>query len=558
VFELVLRKGVCMFKNLLFLLIILLISCESNSSSDYIYSESPQIQGETFWWNNAVFYEIFVRSFYDSDGDGIGDIQGIIEKLDYLNDGDPNTSTDLGITGIWLMPICESPSYHGYDVTDYREVNEDYGSEEDFQELMNQCHSRGIKVIVDYVMNHSSDQNPWFIASANQDPQYENWYLWRGNDPGYTQPWGGTSHVWHQHSNGSYYYGVFWGGMPDLNYTNQNVKNEMFDIATYWLDYMQADGFRCDAVKYMIENDSQLENTSGTYDFWQDFHEHYKSVNPEALAVGEAWDATDVVLNYVDGKFDFCFEFDLASSIIYAVNNSSPYQIINKMAQIRDIYPYHQYGTFLTNHDQNRIIHELGYSIDKNKLAAAVYLTLPGIPYLYYGEEIGMYGVKPDPDIRRPMQWDSGPNAGFSTSNPWHNINSNYTVYNVEDQQEDENSLWSLYRDLIKIRSENDALTKGTYQAIDSSSGSAYSFLRQYGEEVITVIVNFSSGNSNDVMLNTESSSIPPGVYTVEDLTQQTTDHEDLLIGDGGSITDWTPIGTLSGRNVYILKLIRL
>jgi glycosidase len=547
-----------MLRNLFLLLVILLISCESDSSSEYLYSEAPQLQGDTFWWNNTVFYEIFVRSFYDSDGDGIGDIQGIIEKLDYLNDGDPATDNDLGITGIWLMPICESPSYHGYDVTDYRSINEDYGTEEDFLELMAQCQARGIKVIVDYVMNHSSNQHPWFLASANNEPEYADWYLWRQNDPGYTQPWGGTGHVWHQYSSSRYYYGVFWSGMPDLNYTNTEVKNEMFEIAAYWLEDMQVDGFRCDAVKYIIENDSQLENTTDTYDFWQEFQEYYKNIDPDAMAVGEAWDATDVVLNYVDGKFDFCFEFDLASAIISGVNGSSPSYIINTMAYIKEAYPYHQYGTFLTNHDQNRIINELGYSLDKNKIAAAVYLTLPGIPYLYYGEEIAMFGTKPDPDIRRPMQWNSGPNAGFSTSNPWHSINSNYTQYNVEDMQDDAASLWSLYRDLIKIRSENEALSKGTYQAIDSSPSAVYAFIRQFGDEILTVLINFSGSNVNDLVLNAISSNLPAGEYSVEDLTEQISALENLQIEAEGVIRDWSPVGTVTARNTYILKLTRL
>jgi len=547
-----------MFKNLMLLIIILLMSCESNTTSGNIYSETPQIQGETFWWNEVVFYEIFVRSFYDSDGDGIGDIQGIIEKLDYLNDGDPSTDSDLGISGIWLMPINESPSYHGYDVTDYRSINEDYGSIDDFLELMSLCNARGIKVIVDYVMNHSSSDNPWFLASASGDPDYEDWYLWRSNDPGYTQPWGGTGHVWHPHSNGNYYYGVFWSGMPDLNYTNAEVKNEMFDIAGFWLEDMQVDGFRCDAVKYIIEDDSNLDNTSGTYSFWEEFNTFYKGIKPDAMTVGEAWDATDIVLNYIDGKFDFCFEFDLASAIINGINSNSPSYIINKMAEIKNVYPFHQYGVFLTNHDQNRIFDQLAYSIEKCKVAASVYLTLPGIPYLYYGEEVGMSGIKPDPDIRRPMQWSSDSNAGFTSGNPWHDINSNYASYNVEDQQNDDNSLWSLYRDLIKIRQENEALTKGTYQAISSSDGQIYPHIRQYGEEIIVVLINFTSRDLSDVLFNSASTNIAEGEYSIVDLTGQIEEFNNLIVGAEGMISDWSPISLINGRVTYILKLTRI
>ncbi|MBD3220422.1 hypothetical protein GF314_04195, partial [bacterium] len=165
----------------------------------------PPSLGETHWWNDQVFYEVFVRSFYDSDGDGIGDLQGLIQKLDYLNDGDPATDTDLGVTALWLMPVMESPSYHGYDATDYRTIESDYGTNADFLQLMDEAHARGMKVIVDYVMNHCSTQHPWFVASANNEAPYSTWFSWRANDPGWQQPWGGGQ-VWH------------WSGVRDLYY----------------------------------------------------------------------------------------------------------------------------------------------------------------------------------------------------------------------------------------------------------------------------------------------------------------------------------------------------
>ena len=177
-------------------------------------TEPTETTGETtpiptdIWWNDEVFYEIFVRSFQDSDGDGIGDIQGIINKLDYLNDGDPNTTSDLGITGLWLMPIFPSPSYHGYDVTNYRDINPDYGTLDDFRRLLTEAHARGIKVIIDFVGNHTSDQHPWFTASTAGQSKRD-WYIWQETNPNYNGPWGQT--VWHQRNN-AYYYGLFWGG----------------------------------------------------------------------------------------------------------------------------------------------------------------------------------------------------------------------------------------------------------------------------------------------------------------------------------------------------------
>ncbi len=538
-------------------LVLFLVGCESNTSGSDNYTEPIQQQGETYWWNETVFYEIFVRSFYDSDGDGIGDLQGIIEKLDYLNDNDSRTDFDLGITGIWLMPVCQSPSYHGYDVIDYCQIEEDYGTNEDFLQLINEWHARGIKVIVDYVMNHSSNQHPWFIASANNEPDYANWYCWRSDDPGYTQPWGGNYHVWHQHSNGQYYYGVFWGGMPDLNYEEPAVKDEMFDIASFWLQDMMVDGFRCDAVKYIIEDNGNLENTEETYQFWEEFHSYYKGVNPDAMAVGEAWDETSVILNYIDGKFDFCFEFNLAIDILYSVKVSSPHSVRSNMSEIKELYPFHQYGTFLTNHDQNRVFDELDNDVDKAKLAAAIYLTLPGIPYLYYGEEIGMNGQKPDEDIRRPMQWSSGTNAGFTTGTPWHQINNNYTIYNVEDEQNDENSLWHWYRTLIQIRNEHLALTRGTYQAINTSNGNIYAFLRQFQDEIVLIISNFSGSNKTDIILSADFTNIEPGNYSITNLLYEE-NMGSVTIGEEGSISDWIPINTLEGRKTYLLKLENL
>ncbi len=231
-----------------------------------------QAPGETFWWNDTVFYQVFVRSFYDTDGDGIGDLQGLIAKLDYLNDGDPTTDADLGVTGLWLMPVTESPSYHGYDVTDYRTIEPDYGTNADFDQLVAEAHNRGIVVIIDLVMNDTSNQIEWFTdAVSGSSAPYRDWYRWSPTHPGYTGPWGQP--VWHNSASG-YYYGVFWSGMPDLNYEEPAVKTEMWDIARFWLQDMVVDGFRLDAVKYIIEEGSSLENTASTFAFWRELEQH--------------------------------------------------------------------------------------------------------------------------------------------------------------------------------------------------------------------------------------------------------------------------------------------
>ncbi|MBN2460760.1 MAG: alpha-amylase [Candidatus Cloacimonetes bacterium] len=534
------------------LLFILLTGCNSFSATGDRPTEPPQIQGETFWWNETIFYEIFVRSFYDSDGDGIGDLQGIITKLDYLNDGDDENQEDLGINGIWLMPICESPSYHGYDVTDYQSIASDYGTMEDFLLLLAECQQRGIKVICDFVMNHSSSEHPWFMAGADPQSEYHDWYRWSSSHPGFTGPWGQP--VWHLHQNGLYYYGLFWSGMPDLNYENPSLKGEMLNLTHYWLAEIGLDGFRCDAVKYIFEDGNILENTAETFQFWQEFHQYYKSVKPEAMAVGEAWDDTAIIVQYVGDKFDFCFEFELAADILNAVNTVTPSLIRNKMSAIRDLYPYHQYGTFLTNHDQNRVYNLFNEDLDKTELAGALYLTLPGVPFIYYGEEIAMMGTKPDPDIRRPMQWNSSTNAGFTTGTPWHSLNSNYDQFNIETMQQDPQSIWHLYRKLIHLRKQETALTAGTYQALGSSTANVLVYLREYQDEGIIVIANFAGTSYTGVSIHADSTNLSPGTRDVTSLLENEP-AEQITIDENGKINAWIPLNSLAARSLYVLKL---
>ncbi|HET8859964.1 alpha-amylase family glycosyl hydrolase [Marivirga sp.] len=471
---------------------------------------------DTYWWNEAVFYEIFVRSFYDSDGDGIGDFQGLIEKLDYLNDGNPATHHDLGVNGIWLMPIHQSPSYHGYDVTDYREIESDYGTNEDFKEFIAAAHERGIKVIIDYVMNHSSSEHQWFRDSKNPTHEKRDWYLWSDNNPGGSGPWG--QNVWHQ-SNGDYYYGLFWGGMPDINYETPGVKEEMFDISTFWLEEMNVDGFRLDAVKYIYETEEGLEDVPETFQFWKDFRAHYKSINPNSFSVGEAWSSTDKAREYVgnDG-LDYVFEFDLAGNIIAAVNNGNADGLVAKSQEVMGSYPYLQFGTFLTNHDMDRVMNVLNSDQAKAKQAAELLLTLPGIPYLYYGEEIGMLGQKPDEDIRLPMQWSDASNAGFTTGSPWRAPKPDYQEKNIADQQTEPQSLWTAYQEVISTRNTQKALRTGNYRTIPSSDNSIFSFIRQENEAQIIVAANLTNAVKNNVSLNLSSSNLIPGNYQLVDL----------------------------------------
>lgn len=467
---------------------------------DYINISEREL-GEPKWWNEVVWYEIFVRSFYDSDGDGIGDFNGLTQKLDYLNDGDPNTDTDLGIGGIWLMPIHPSPSYHGYDVTDYRAIHPDYGTMDDFKNFLAAAHERGIKVIIDYVMNHTSTEHPWFQASANGDEHFRDFYRWEDSKPSYTGPWG--QQVWHQR-NGDYYYGLFWGGMPDLNYENPAVKDSMFAISDFWIKEIGIDGFRQDAVLYIDEDGDKLKNTPETFQFWQDFTANLKAANPDAFSVGEAWEPTETVLQYItNDRLDYAFEFDLAGAILNGVNNGDATGIIRQMQKVYDNYPFLQYGTFLTNHDMNRVMNVFGSDVNKAKVAASLYLTLPGIPYLYYGEEVGMLGQKPDEDIRLPMQWSDDANAGFTSGNPWRQPNANYREFNVEVMQEDENSLFNHYKELIHLRNVGSKLQTGELEFGTSTDNRILSFIRgdENGINPVIIVTNLSSETLENVFI---------------------------------------------------------
>ena len=540
--------------SLLLLLTLVFCSKEATGTSDRISETTINLDNiETNpWWNDAVFYEIFVRSFYDSNADGVGDLQGIIQKLDYLNDGNPNTDTDLGVTALWLMPIFPSPSYHGYDVTDYRNIDEEYGTMNDFKALITAAHARGIKIVIDFVGNHTSDQHPWFTASASNESKRD-WYLWNSNKPSYNGPWG--QEVWHER-NGSYYYGVFWGGMPDLNYTNQEVTNEIKNTLRFWKEEVGVDGFRIDAVKHWIENGDQQENTAATLAWWRDLYVFKKSLDPGLMMVGEAWTSTQNIAPYSDKRLDYCFEFDLSYALIDGINNQTNSGLKSKMSEIISTYETNQYGTFLTNHDQDRSFYRFGMDERKAKLAARILLSLPGVPYIYYGEEVGMLGQKPDEDIRRPMQWTSSANAGFSSTQPWHPLNNNYANYNVANQQFESESIWSQYQIWIKQRTRNTASRSGTYDFIESNNSRMFSYLRADSESntAFVVIHNLSSQNTDDITIRINNSSLTEGTYNLINILNNQNMGSINVISSGAFDTTLSEV-TLAAHSSFLLKL---
>ena len=460
------------------------------------------------WADGGVFYEIFVRSFADSDGDGVGDLRGLIERLDYLNDGDPSTDDDLGVTGLWLMPIFPSPSYHGYDVTDYEDVNPDYGTLADFADLMRETEQRGIRVILDLVLNHSSVEHPWFVDSATgSGSPHRDWYVWRSTNPGWTQPWGGTYPTWHFNDlDGSWYYGVFWGGMPDLDFTTPAVRAEARRLAALWLD-RGADGFRLDASRYLIETGPGpgQEDTSPTHGFWQEFTASIRRQRADALIVGENWATTPVIATYygstevIDAghELPLNFNFPMSDAIIDTARTANRAPVESVLEAMQRHYPDGvRDAPFLTNHDQVRIATQLGGDAGALRSAAGVLLTLPGVPFLYYGEEVGLRNgtASGDEAKRTPMPWSDTPGGGFTTGSPWYPFAPGVATANVADQTGDPGSLLSHYRGLIRARSASPALGAGTAELPEHSSPAVFAIVREHPDQRVLALVNLTGG----------------------------------------------------------------
>jgi alpha-amylase len=483
------------------LLIFFLISCHAAGPTPSApVTGLPEGTDGYPWWNDTIFYQVFIRSFYDSTGDGIGDIQGLIDKLDYLNDGDPSTNEDLGVTGLWLLPIHPSPSYHGYDVTDYYAINPEYGTMEDFQLLLDEAHQRGIRIIIDLVLNHTSERHPWFRASRNPESEFRDWYIWEETDPSFLGPWGQS--VWHRTATG-YYYGVFWGGMPDLNYENPEVTEQMLDVTRFWLEEVGVDGFRIDGAQHLIEDGPVQKHNEATHEWFRKFREFYKSLVPEAVAVGEVWDTNFAVFQYAQSdQFDLVFNFDLAEAMVRGAFNETARRVQDNQRITQRLFLPNQYASFLTNHDIDRVMTQLQGDERKARTAAAMLLTSPGVPFIYYGEEIGMVGQKPDELIRTPMQWSRAEHAGFSEGTPWQRVNRDYPDKNVEDQLADPDSLLNHYKALIQLRNQYAGLRVGNLVQVETNSEQVWSTIRINEDETIVVLVNLGRSVITDYNLS--------------------------------------------------------
>jgi glycosidase/maltose-binding protein MalE len=504
------------------------------------------------WWDSAVFYEIFLRSFYDSNHDGIGDINGLIQKLDYLNDGNPNTTTDLGVTGIWLMPIHPSPTTHGYDAMDYYAANPQYGTLDDYRRLLQEVHRRGMRLINDLPLNHTSSQHPWFIQSQDAQSSFRNWYVWSAFDPGWKGPWG--QQVWYP-LNGAYYYAFFWEGMPDLNYTNPAVTAEMQNVTHFWLKDVGIDGFRLDAVGTLIEEGSITTETQSTHDWFANFFKFYKGIKPDAMTIGEVWNPDSIVVPWVANRqVDLAFEFDLSSAMLASINGGNSTALLDTLRSGTSQFPAGQYGTFLTNHDMSRVMTQLGGNPQKAKAAASLYFSLPGVPFVYYGEETGMFGEAPDDGGRLPMQWSGGQYAGFSDVAPWRLPGAYYETYNVASETGDPASLLSHYRTLISLRNAHPALRTGRLFLPFGSDPGVFAGLRTAAEGSVLVLVNLTNAPIQEYQLSLASSDLFPGDYAPIALLDDTPLAK-LTVSSGGQISNYIPLMEIPAYATIMMQL---
>ena len=460
-----------------------LINCDTTNS----------LTGVDNWYKDAVFYHIWIKAFNDSNNDGIGDLNGITQKLDYLNDNDPNTNTDLAINAIWLSPVFEcsykGSNMHGYDTTDYYKINSSFGTEADLINLLKEAHKRGIRVIFDFVPNHTSNNNQWFIDSRNNANNKRDWFIWDKSPSNSWQfAWGGGSwsNVWHSY-NGSYYYAAFDSSMPDLNFNNIDVRTETANILIYWFN-KGFDGARLDAVRYLFEDGPGLAaDRPMTHEYCKQLRtvtEKYKLAGYSKMMVGEIWTDASTIKNYYgDGtnELNMCFNFPLAYQISNAVTSPSTTSInnLNNVFEVeKNTYPAgYQQAVFLSNHDNvtSRPMTQYSNNAGKVKLASAICILAPGTPFIYYGNEIGMTGLSGD-DI---------------------NLRQSFTWNSVTTQGQDVNSILSWNKYLIKAKLKYKSLKTGTYTRINTNNTTVLAFLRKTDTEQTFVVLNFGSSLAN-------------------------------------------------------------
>ena len=516
------------------------------------------------WYKDAVFYEVFVRAFADGNGDGIGDLRGLTDRLDYLQ--------DLGVDCLWLLPIYPSPLRDdGYDVADYYSIHPDYGTVEDLRTLVDQAHRRGLRVIADMIPNHTSDQHPWFQAS--RDPShpeheiYRDWYVWSPTDQRYQEA--RIIFLDYEESNwswdpvrGAYYWHRFFSHQPDLNYDNPAVQQEMLNVFRFWLD-LGVDGFRVDAVPYLYQREgTNSENLPETHVYLKRLRAFVDQHAPGTMLLSEAnqW-PVDVRPYLGDGdEFHMNFHFPLMPRIYMALAHADRGPILEIMARTPPIPDVCQWATFLRNHDEltlemvtdeerefmwgfyapdsrmrlnlgirRRLAPLLGNDRARIELANSLLFTLVGSPVIYYGDEIGMgddIWLEDRDGVRTPMQWSAAPNAGFSSADPAQlycpvidDDTYGYRHLNADAQRADSGSLLNRMREMIRIRKAHLAFGRGELHILEPTNQSILAYLRSYAGETILVVNNLSSNaQATELELAPWNGAEPVDLFTGESL----------------------------------------
>jgi alpha-glucosidase len=482
------------------------------------------------WWQHAVFYEIYPRSFADSNNNGIGDLNGITSKLDYLK--------QLGVDAIWITPCFPSPQVDfGYDVSDYENIDPMYGTLQDFDRMESEAKKRGIRIILDFVINHTSDQHPWFIDSrSSRTSAHRNWYIWHDG-----QKNGGPPNNWESefgHSawtldpkTNQYYYHYFYAQQPDLNWRNPAVEKAMFDVTRWWYQRGVA-GFRLDAVDTLFEDpdlrdnpillgknkfgDPKMENKYNkklpeVHEVLQDLRRVADQYN--AVLIGETWtnDIAELKQYYGEHSNELQMPMDF---MFTTVDKLSPPEFRKQIAAVESSGGWPVF--VISNHDKVRSYNRYGDGQHNDQIAkvlAGLYLTLRGTPIMYYGEEIGMENNDPtskedvkDPEgktgwpeekgrdgERTPMQWNDSAHAGFSQAEPWLPVPPSYKTHNVADERKDPNSILQFYQHLLALRHQNRALLDGDYAALNESDPNVISYLRRYKDQAVLVAINMTA-----------------------------------------------------------------
>ncbi|MCQ2453295.1 MAG: alpha-amylase family glycosyl hydrolase [Clostridia bacterium] len=522
--------------------LLILIVCPFSDTGSILAEEQAQKGSESEKMDigqNRVFYEIFVGSFSDSNGDGIGDLRGIINRLDYLNDGDPDSGRSLGVEGLWLTPIYSSPSYHKYDVTDYYTVDPAFGTMEELKELVSLCHERGMLVILDLPINHTGDRNKWYVnfknAHITHNPanKYYDYYSWVPADASLPA--------------GRHFMNVsdmrveanFSDNMPELNFDNETIRAEVLRIAEYYLA-LGVDGFRFDAAKYIYYGDHDANAA-----FWEWYIGELKKIKPDVYTVAEVWDSDSITERYAGAVNCFNFTASQASGLIATtaaagnVNKFTAY-IEGYIHQIKKLNPAAMNMLFVANHDTDRAAGYLTVATHRMQMAANLYLLSPGSPFIYYGEEIGLRGSRggasTDANRRLAMLWGDGDTVRDPVGATYEKANQ--MPYTVADQMKDETSVYHYYRQLLMIRKAHPEIAAGDYRALNFNDTKAGGFLCTL------------NGSTVCVLHNTTKRAVTLDLAAVTELSFDTVS---AYIGQGAAKLDGTVV-TLEAQTSAVLR----